>query len=153
MSRFPYKEFKLNQTLQYRNKHSCFYILYLWLMFKRNECWKIWRKSNSESSVTVSSILTPPPSYILKKEYHSCVACNSVTGFIEFGEGKRLIEAIFLYFIDILWLEMVIPKDDGRKKIPNLNSLARLALVSQVRPYSIKLCVCPHIWNQIQNSE
>lgn len=40
MSMFQYKEFKSNQTLQYRNKHSWFYTLYLCLMFKRNECWK-----------------------------------------------------------------------------------------------------------------
>lgn len=40
MSRLQYKEFKSNQTLQYRNKHSWFYTLYLWLMFKRNEYWK-----------------------------------------------------------------------------------------------------------------
>lgn len=40
MSRFQYKEFKSNQTLQDRNKHSWFYTPYLWLMFKTNECWK-----------------------------------------------------------------------------------------------------------------
>lgn len=95
MSRFQYKEFKSNQSLQYRNKHSWFYTLYPWLMFKRNECWKIQRKNSSERSVTVSSILTPPPSYILKKEFHISVESHSVTGFIEFGEGKKLVEAIF----------------------------------------------------------